>query len=242
MMLRSLRIGWLAALALLAVPAALPAQEAQDGAGDTRQRLQELERELATLRGRVMRLEDRLVALLGEPAEERAYDIPVGDSPVRGNPSAPLTLVMFGDYQSEYCTRARSAVNRLLEAYPNAVRLVYKHYPLRTRHPQAHDAALAAVAAQRQGKFWEMHEQLYRHSRNLEGPLYPVLAEQIGLDPIAFERDRTSLWALERLSADEELAVELELGGVPALFLNGHRLETWRYDYLERQVERMLEG
>ena len=205
------------------------------------QRLVEIEQEQLDLRNRLLLLEDRLNALLGKDREMTVYRIPLRESPVRGDLEAPLTLVVFGDYQSDHSSRAQFAISRLLEAYPTELRVVHKHYPLRTLHPQAHDAALAAIAAGRQGRFREMHELLYRNSRSLESSLYPLLANQIGLDLIAFERDRTSLWALELLSEDEKQAVEASVDGVPALFLNGRPMRTWRYDYVSEQIARLLE-
>jgi len=206
-----------------------------------RQRLVEMEQAQLDLRTRLLVLEDRLNALLGEDRESAVYRIPLRKSPVRGDLEAPLTLIVFGDYQSDHSSRAQFAISRLLEAYPTELRVVHKHYPLRTLHPYAHDAALAAIAAGRQGRFWEMHELLYRNSRTLEPSLYPLLANQIGLDLIAFQRDRTSLWALELLTEDEKQAVEASVDSVPALFLNGRRMRTWRYDYVKGEIERLLE-
>ena len=232
-------------LAALALALVAPAHQARAQRAPTLDELQrrvaELEKSQLELRNRYVMLEDRLNAVLGESDAQRVYEIPAGTSPVRGNPDAPLTLIVFGDYQSDSGARAQYALNRLLEAYPRELRLVYKHFPLRTQHPQAHDAALAAVAAGRQGRFWEMHELLFRNSRVLQPSLYTLLANQIGLDLTAFERDRTSLWALERLSDDEKDAVKVEVRGVPELYLNGRRLQTWRYDYLKAQVDRLLQ-
>jgi protein-disulfide isomerase len=207
---------------------------------ELQRRMAELERAQLELRNRSLMLEDRLNALLGESDASRVYEIPIENAPLRGNPDALVTLIVFGDYQSDYSARAQYALNRLLAAYPRELRIVYKHYPLRTMHPQAHDAALAAVAAGRQGRFWDMHELLLRNSRVLQPSLYTLLAHQIGLDLVAFERDRTSLWALERLAEDEQDAVKAEVRGVPALYLNGRRLPTWRYDFLKTQVDRLL--
>jgi len=231
MTLRSLLLGM---VLLWSLPALLFAQD------DTQKRLSELERNQLDLKNRLILLEDRLNALLGESEPARLYDIPVGNSPVRGNPDAALTLVVFGDYQSDYTARAQYALNRLSEAYPRELRIVYKQAPLRSLHPHAHDAALAAIAAGRQGRFWEMHELLFRNGRNLQPAIYPLLASQIGLDLPAFERDRISLWALERLTEEEKDAARAEVRGVPALLLNGRPLGSWRYDFVKGQVDRML--
>ncbi|MCH8841605.1 MAG: thioredoxin domain-containing protein [SAR324 cluster bacterium] len=224
----------------------IPAAQAQTAReseveGESLRRLRDLEQGLEILQGRILVLEERIDALLGSDDAASVYTIPLGDSPVRGNPDAGLTLVVFGDYQSEYATRAQYAIDRLLEAYPNDLRIVYKHYPLRTIHAQAHDASLAAIAAMQQDRFWEMHKLLYRNGRVLEAALYPILAGQIGLDLVRFEGDRISLAVLEILTADEREAVRLGLRGVPALFLNGRRMRTWRYDYVDARIRQALE-
>ena len=231
MIARSLLLG----LALLWLfPAALSAQD------DAQKRIAELERSQLDLKNRLILMEDRLNALLGETEPARVYDIPAGNSPVRGNPDAALTLVVFGDYQSDYSARAQYALYRLLEAYPRELRVDYKQSPLRTLRPNAHDAALAAIAAGKQNRFWEMHELLFRNGRALQPAIYPLLASQIGLDLPAFERDRISLWALERLTEDEKDATKAEVKAVPALYLNGRPLSSWRFDTVKTQVDRIL--
>lgn len=219
------------------LPAGLHAQARRDASGDLGGRVAELESKVALLEREVAQLREQLQALLHEDTPPEAREVPVGGSPVRGDPEAPLTLVMFGDYQSDYTARAQHVVKRLLAAYPQRVRFVYKHYPLTQVHPLASDAALAALAAQRQGLFWEYHDQLFLNARRLDNSVLLVLAEQLGLDLTRFDRDRRSLWALERLQADEELASQLGVVGVPTLFLDGRLLPTWRYDYLAEQIQ-----
>jgi protein-disulfide isomerase len=195
--------------------------------------------EVGALQAEIAALRERLDALAGPVPGERAVRISIGNSPVRGNPEAPLTLVLFGDYQSDYATRAHYTVKRLLEDFPGVLKVVYKHHPLTTLHPQASEAALAAIAAEKQGKFWEFHDLLFQNSRRLEGNLYLVLAEQAGLNLSQFERDRRSVGVLERLAEDEKAGAEAGVAGVPAVFLNGRPMQTWRYDYLRTQIEQM---
>jgi len=191
----------------------------------------DLKTELAALR-------ERLDALLGPSADSRPVKLSVGSAPVRGSPDAAITLILFGDYQSVYSVRAHYVVKRLLEDYPNALRVVYKQYPLPPNiHPQATEAALAALAADRQGKFWELNELLYQNSRRLDPTLYPVLADQAGLNVAQFEKDRRSPEVQARLTEDEQSAVGASVPGVPALYLNNRMLPLWRYDYVRAQIE-----
>lgn len=217
---------------------ALHAQSRRDAPDSLTGKVAELESKVAVLESEVALLRERLEALLGKEPSSEVRQVPIGDSPVRGSRNAPVTLVMFGDYQSDYTARAQHVVNRLLEAYPQRVRFVYKHYPLTQVHPLASEAALAALAAERQGAFWEYHDQLFLNARRLDSTLLLLLAEQLGLDLTRFERDRRSLTVLERLQADEKLAATLGVVGLPTLYLNGRLMPTWRYDYLQSQIEK----
>ncbi|MDH4246435.1 MAG: DsbA family protein [Deltaproteobacteria bacterium] len=212
----------------------------QNQAADQKKQITALEKQVSALQAKVAVLEDRLDALLGPQPGLKTVELPTGNSPVRGNSDSPLTLVMFGDYQSDATVRASSAVSRLLATYPSQLHLVYKQFPLTQKHPQATEAAVAALAALKQNRFWEMHEQLLANSRRLDPATLLSLAEQVGLDVRRFESDRRSLATLELLDADEKLAAKSGVSGVPALFLNGSALLTWRYDYLKEQVEKAL--
>jgi protein-disulfide isomerase len=231
-------LGFVCAVAMLAGAPGSAQAQARAPAPDVTQRMTQLERDQMDLKAEVAALRERLDALLGPSADSRPVKLLAGNAPVRGNPDAAITLVLFGDYQSVYSVRAYYVVKRLLEDYPTAIRVVYKQYPLPPAlHPQALDAALAAIAAERQGKFWELTDLLYQNSRRLDATLYPVLADQAGLNLAQFEKDRRSPDAQARLSEDEQSAVGASVPGVPALFLNGRMLPQWRYDYVRAQIE-----
>ena len=105
---------------------------------------------------------------------------------------APITIVEFSDYQCPFCARSEPLVHEALAAYPTQARLVFKHYPLTSIHPQAMPAALAAAAAQKQGKFWEMHEKLFANQRALAPEQLTQYARELGLDMKQFETDMQS--------------------------------------------------
>lgn len=239
------KIGYAALTAILlaclagAAPTRLQAQETEEGE-ELAARIEVLEKDQEELRAELLLLTDRLDAIAGKDSGERVYSIPSNDSPVKGNPDARLTLVVFGDYQSGYTARSQAVVDRLLTEFADQIKFIFKHLPLTDRHPQANQAALSAIAASRQDRFWEMHERLIRYSRRLESDVYLLLATEIGLDVVQFQSDRNSLWALDRLSADEKLAAGLGVDSVPSFFLNGRRMLTWRYDYLKAKIERLL--
>lgn len=86
----------------------------------------------------------------------KVHNLPVGSSPVKGKLDARVTITEFSDFQCPYCGQIQPTLKKVLEAYPDNVKLVYKNFPL-SFHKQARNAARAAHAAGEQGKYWEMH-------------------------------------------------------------------------------------
>jgi protein-disulfide isomerase len=92
--------------------------------------------------------------------------IPVSDSPSLGPADAWVTVVEFSDFECPYCAQATNTLDQVKLAYPGSVRIVFKHFPL-SFHPQARPAAIAAECAHAQGKFWEMHDLIFRNQASL---------------------------------------------------------------------------
>src|SRR3954462_13684108 len=84
-----------------------------------------------------------------------------------GDPTAPVTLVEFGDYESKNTLQAHQVVMELLDKYPGKLNFNFRHYPLLQIHQRAYKAAEAAIAAAQEGKFAEMHELLLNNRTNL---------------------------------------------------------------------------
>ena len=110
---------------------------------------------------------------------------------VLGPPSADVTLVEYGDYQCPFCVRVHGSLDEVAKTYPKDVRIVYKMHPL-AMHQQAGIAARGALAAQKQGKFFEMHKKLFENSSSLSPDKVNELAKSIGLDMDRFEQARRS--------------------------------------------------
>jgi protein-disulfide isomerase len=91
----------------------------------------------------------------------KVYPIAVGDSPAKGPADGKILIVEFSDYQCPFCSQAEPLVDQVLQAYPKDVQRVYKQFPLTSIHPNAMPASKAAIAAGKQGKFWEMHAKLF---------------------------------------------------------------------------------
>lgn len=88
-------------------------------------------------------------------------EVKIENYPSRGPQNAKITLVEYSDFECPYCVRANPTVKKILETYPNNIRLVYKQFPLINIHPNAMKAAEASLCAKDQGKFWEYHDKLF---------------------------------------------------------------------------------
>ena len=148
---------------------------------------------------------------------------------IRGNPDAPVTLEEFGDFQCPPCGKFSEFVEELLKEYNPRLRLVFRNFPL-SGHEHAREAALAAEAAGLQGKFWEMHDTLYREqetwtkAQNVR-ELFESYAGTIGLNVDQFKKDVDGDKARERVDSDRALADFLGVKATPTLFINNRPVD-----------------
>ena len=111
-------------------------------------------------------------------------------------------------------------MDEVLKAYKNDVNLVFKNLPL-PFHPEAKPAAVAALAAQEQGKFWEMHDALFKNQQTLGKDTYLKLAQELGLDMEKFKADLASEKLAKRVEEDAALASKHGVNGTPGFFVGG---------------------
>jgi protein-disulfide isomerase len=169
--------------------------------------------------------DDRRAQLVGADSDI----IPIGDSPILGDPSAPVTVVAFSDLQCPFCSRGAETMHQLQKKYPEGVRVVFKHYPL-PFHKQAPAASKATIAAGNQGKFWEMHDWLFENRKQLKshaGDMKEWTSEQaneMGLDVVEFEGDFDAPETQERIDQDMKLGKKVNVRGTPHFFVNGERV------------------
>ena len=147
---------------------------------------------------------------------------------IRGNPNAPVTLEEFGDFECPSCKNLATFLDQVVKEYNPRVRLIFRNYPL-SMHPFARDAALAAEAAALQGRYWEMHDILYREqpvwsSSNDARTLFISYAETLGLDLHQFKRDMESSRVSERIESDQARAKSLRVQTAPSLFIDKHEM------------------
>jgi protein-disulfide isomerase len=148
---------------------------------------------------------------------------------VRGNPDAPVTLEEFGDFQCPPCGQFAGFAEELLKEYDSRLRVVFRNFPLQG-HEHAREAALAAEAAGFQGKFWEMHDTLYREQTSWsKAPntreLFESYAGTLGLNMEQFKKDMDSDKARERVDSDHALGDSLGIKVTPTLFINKRAME-----------------
>jgi protein-disulfide isomerase len=145
--------------------------------------------------------------------------------PVRGATSAPVTIVEFGDFQCPYCKQAEATLQTLLARHPGQLQLVFRNYPLSRIHPDADGAAAAAVCANRQNKFWEMHDALYADQKALGSSGLAATAQRLGLNMGQFTSCLTDTATRAALATDERAAQDLGILGTPYFFINGRPVD-----------------
>lgn len=168
---------------------------------------------------------------------------------VKGRADAPVTIEEFGDYQCPPCGALYPELEKIQAHYGDQVRLVFRHYPLVRIHPNALAAAHAAEAAGLQGKFWEMHDQLYRAQKSWERAgdaraAFVAYARTLGLDAERFARDMNGDSVDARIAADLERAASLGVDSTPVIFVNGRKLpySTQTGKDLRTAIDKALAG
>lgn len=130
---------------------------------------------------------------------------------------------------------------QLLSKYPDEVKLVYKNYPLPS-HKYAAKAAMAALAAGRQGKFWEFHDELYKNYNRLNDQKIEAIVLQLGLDEAKFDQDKKSSQLAARIQRDFEDGKQIGIRGTPTLFINGKKVKNRSIKSMEALIDKQLKA
>ena len=169
----------------------------------------------------------------------KVHNIPVLNSPIRGNAKAPITVVEFSDFECPYCARLQPTLKQVLDAYPDKVRLVYKEFPL-SFHKQAKNASKAALAAGEQGKYFEMHDLIFKDYNKLNEEKFKEYAVKLGLDMERFMKDFKSDKYNAQIQRDIALGQTVGVRGTPSLFMNGKRMGARSFDAFKTLIEGYL--
>jgi protein-disulfide isomerase len=159
----------------------------------------------------------------GPEADTTVYKVEPGSAPSKGPKNAPLTMIIFSDFQCPFCTRVEPTLAAIEKEYAGKVRQVWKNYPL-PFHNNAEPAAEAAMAADAQGKFWEMHDKLFANQQNLDRPSLEKYAQELGLNMAKFKADLDTQKYKAVIESDTKEGSAVGVTGTPAVFINGRKI------------------
>ena len=167
--------------------------------------------------------------------------IDIGNAAIKGNPNAKITVVEISDFQCPYCRRGSQVMEEVLKAYPNDVKIAFINYPL-PFHDQAKPAAIAALAAKEQGKFWEMHDLLFENQQQLGEEAFIGFAGKLGMNVEKFKTDMKSDKLAKQVDEESKKATALGVQGTPGFFVNGVAVRGARpLPYFKEIIDRWLQ-
>jgi protein-disulfide isomerase len=160
------------------------------------------------------------------PVLDDAVTISTAGDPVLGPANARMTIVEFSDFQCPYCSKAVSEVKEVMRQMPKDVKIIFKQFPLES-HSDAEFGAEASLAAQAQGKFWEMHDMIFAaFPKPLTRTLIFSFAKQMNLNIPKFTADLDSHKFKARVMAEEQEGEVAGVAGTPTFFLNGKKYNS----------------
>ncbi|MBI2375583.1 MAG: thioredoxin domain-containing protein [Deltaproteobacteria bacterium] len=174
------------------------------------------------------------------PTPTGPVNIDLGRAPLKGDPKAPIKVIVFSDFECPFCSRVEPSLKQLEQEYGKKVAFAFKHYPL-PFHSKAELAGVASLAAHKQGKFWPMHDKLFENQKALDRPNLLEYAKQLGLDMGKFEKDLEDPELKAWMKADMEQGTKVGVRGTPATFVNGILVSGAQpYENFKRIVEEEL--
>lgn len=145
------------------------------------------------------------------------------DSPSKGNPNAPVTIVEFSDFECTFCKEVQPVISKLLKENNGQLRHVFRNYPISSIHPGAENAAIAGLCANEQNKFWEYHDKVFEKAndkRPLTKDILKTTASELGLERTTFDTCLDSKKYLARVQKDIRDATSYGVAGTPTFFIN----------------------
>lgn len=151
-------------------------------------------------------------------------EVSVDDDAFKGPKDAPITIVEFSDFECPYCSKAIGVVDEVVKKYEGKVKLVFRDFPL-DFHQNAKGAAMAAQCANEKGKFWEMHDAMFKDQSKLDNASLVATAKGLGLDEASFQECLSSNRFMKEVEKDMEDGKRAGVTGTPAFFVNGVMIE-----------------
>jgi protein-disulfide isomerase len=223
-------------IALLAAAAALTLSACADPSaiGDIKaavERIEAQQKDVVTKLEAVEKSNKELATKVGSgaaakpnaPDPNKVHDIKIGNSYSKGPANAAVTIVEWSDFQCPFCNRVNPTMKELQAAYGDDLRIAFKHNAL-PMHDRAKPAAIAAEAAGKQGKFWEMHDLMFANAKELTDENFVKWAGEIGLDVAIFAKDLEDPALAKKVDAHQKQGMGLGARGTPAFFVNGRYL------------------
>jgi protein-disulfide isomerase len=161
--------------------------------------------------------------------------VDAADSPSRGPADAPVQILVWSDFQCPHCRAAMPILDRIFEKFSPKVRLVHKFYPLRG-HTRAEPSARAAIAAQNQGRYWEMERLLFGHQDRQEDTDLEGYAKELKLDLKRFHADMDADRTKDIIKRDHGDAERSGLSGTPFILINGREFDLSLF-HMESDLE-----
>lgn len=156
-----------------------------------------------------------------------------------GSAQPRATLVEFADFECPACGDTFPIVKQVTEKYKEDLRYVFRHFPL-DQHKNARRAAEAAEAASAQGKFWEMHDSLFKNQASLSPETINGLGIELKLDMEKFTKELTDGTYKDKVQKDIDDGVSLGVSSTPTFYLNGKKLNLFSFADLESEVKKVL--
>ena len=189
--------------------------------------------------------EDQLILTRSQPSwvqiiqYSRIFSIDIANRAFKGQADAKVTIVIFDDYQCPYCARLERFVEQVLEQFPTGVKYVIKHFPL-SSHAFAQKGAMAALAAGKQGKFWEFHSRLLENHDQVNEQKILNIAGELKLDMERFKKDRQLASSSKLIQEDIKNGRAIGVSGTPSAFINGKRIRNQDLGRLPELIIREL--
>ena len=176
-------------------------------------------------------------------ADHKRRDMETKGLPARGNvKSAKVSIVECSDFDCPFCKRAATTVDQIVEEYGDKVAVYMRQYPL-PMHKNAEGAHRAALAAGKQGKFWEMHDKLFEDQKARSDEQYEKMAGEIGVDVAKWKKDYADPALKEQIETDKKICSQMDVRGAPGFIINGRLLSGARpFDQFKAVIDEELAG
>lgn len=164
----------------------------------------------------------------------------VKQTPFKGAKDGKIVLVEFADFECPRCGAVRKILGEVVKAFPKDVKLYFKQFPI-AFHQNAEPAARAALAAHKQGRFWDMHDLIFQNQAKLSAERFTEFATELGLNVERFKADMASPAIAKQVQSDRDEGMKSGLSGTPTIFINGRMyVDDVTVDGLKAHIQGLL--